>query len=210
VSVTDADQLTEIQATLQEDSTFSNGLWSLAEVLGYFNYRQYRFLVETKIIAAQVTIGWTPGVAQQPLPVDWIATIGAVWHDFASGEYTTLPHSDYFGMDHVLGPLGANTVGYPQAYRETDTTETLTGAVSPAPAAPGELSLLYVSLSEILDGQGQIFDVPDDWVPYLKYGVYADMLGKSGRGQDLLRARYAEQRYQEGIVLAQSLLQGWA
>ncbi len=97
----------------------------------------------------------------------------------------------------------------PQAYREVDTTATLTVGVTPAPASPGELGLLYVSLSEILEGTGQIFDVPDEFVPYLKYGVYADMLGKDGRGQDLTRSRYAEQRYQEGIVLAQSILQGY-
>ena len=68
--------------------------------------------------------------------------------------------------------------------------------------------MIYVALSQILDGTGQQFDIPDDWVPYLKYGVYADMLGKQGRGQDLLRAKYCDQRYQEGIALAQALLNG--
>ncbi len=78
------------------------------------------------------------------------------------------------------------------------------------PSAAGEVSLIYTGLSDLLDGTGIYFNVPDDWVPYLKYGVLADMLLKEGRGRDLLRGRYCEQRYQEGIVLAQSLLDGWA
>jgi hypothetical protein len=209
MSVTDLDQLVEIQLVLQEDATFSNGLWTLDEVIGYFNQRQYRFLAETKMLASLATLPWIPEVEQQALPADWIATIAATWHDYASNEVIPLPRADSFETDRLLGPTRAITSALPQAFREADTTETLTVAVSPPPASPGALGLLYVSLSEILDGTGQLFDVPDDFVPYLKYGVYADMLGKTGRGQDLLRARYAEQRYQEGIILTQSLLQGW-
>ena len=85
MSVTDLDLLGEIQLVLQEDATFSNGLWSLTEVIGYFNQRQYRFLFETKILAAGATIGWVPSVPQQPLPTDWITTIAAMWHDFWTG-----------------------------------------------------------------------------------------------------------------------------
>jgi hypothetical protein len=209
MSVTDLDQLAEIQLVLQEDATFSNGLWTLAEVLGYFNQRQYRFLFETKILAQFQTIFWTPGQEQMPLPDDWITTISCNWHDEPSKETFPLPRTDRFEMDRFLGPTQVITTQLPMGYREEDTTETLTIAVSPPPSAPGNLGLLYVSLSELLDGTGQIFDIPDDFVPYIKYGVYADMLGKNGRGQDLLRARYAEQRFQEGVVLSQSLLQGW-
>lgn len=218
MSVTDLDLLTEIGLVLQEDDTFSNGLWSLDEVLAYANQRQYRFLVETQILASFATLGWIPGQPQMPLPPDWITTIAAAWHDFASGRWTPLPASDLFEAAHVTSPAQQVTLGLPAAYRDTDTTETLTIAVDPVPAAGGEVSLIYTGLAEplnqtltsILTGVGIAFNIPDDWVPYLKYGVLADMLLKDGRGRDLLRGRYAEQRYQEGIVLAQSLLQGWA
>lgn len=209
MAITDQDQLLEVQAVLQEDATFSNGLWTLAEVLGYFNQRQYRFLNDTKILAARADLPWIPGEAEHALPEDWMVTIAASWFDAASREVTPLPPSDSYEMDHLLGPEGSVTTGLPQAFRDADTTDTLTIAVAPAPAAPGTLGLLYVALSEILDGTGRLFDLPDDFVPYIKYGVYADMLGKTGRGQDLLRARYAEQRFQEGIILTQSLLSGW-
>jgi hypothetical protein len=209
MSVTDLDQLQEIQLTLQEDATFSNGLWSLAEVLGYFNQRQYRFLLETKILAAFETIEWIPGQEQMPLPIDWIVTISCNWHDEATEQTFPLPRTDRFEMDRLLGPTVVITPAMPMGYREEDTTETITIAVSPAPASTGSLNILYVSLSDLLDGTGVLFNIPDDFVPYIKYGVYADMLGKTGRGQDLLRARYSEQRYQEGIILTQSLLEGW-
>lgn len=208
MSTTDLSLLAEIQAALLEDATFSNGLWSLAEVLRYFNQRQYRFLTETKVLTAIATIPWIPAIDSQPLPDDWIATIAALWHDFPSGEYHVLPATDAWEIDH-LNQAFATTGGMPQGYRDGDTLQTLTLTLGPAPAAQGAVELLYVGLSEILDGTGTIFDIPDDWVPYLKYGVYADMLGKEGRGQDLIRARYSDLRYQEGIVLAQSLLAGW-
>lgn len=209
MSVTDLDQLQEIQLTLQEDATFSNGLWSLPEVLAYWNQRQYRFLFETKLVAAELTFSWIPGQPQMDLPPDWIDTILVGWHDLAAGNWRPLPPTDLFEASHHLGPEGSITVGPPEAYRESDTPGTLSMGLSPVPIAPGEVTLLYVALSETLDGLGTYFTVPDDWVPYIKYGVYSDMLGKDGRGQDLLRSRYAEQRYMEGIVLAQSLLQGW-
>ncbi len=204
----DTDVLTEIQAVLQEDATFSNGLWTVAEVVNYANLRQYRFLFETKIVAAVQTLGWIPAVPQRDLPPDWIATIAASWHDLASNQWTPLPPTDFFEMDHVLGPTAAVTTGFPQGYRTDDTTETLSIGVTPAPASAGELSLIYVALSDFLLGTGTLLGIPDDWVPYLKYGILADMLGKEGRGRDLLRARYCEQRFEEGIILAKALLQG--
>lgn len=216
MAVSDIDQLTEIQLVLQEDDLFSNGLWTLQEVITYFNQRQYRFLFETKVLAAHATIGWTPGEPEQPLPPDWIASIAALWHDLASGRYFPLPEADRFQTDHLFGPTAVATTGRPQAYLDADTTDTLTIAVAPAPAAPGAVDLLYVALSEPLDedavdcsGPGELFTVPDEFVPYLKYGVLADMLSKEGRGQDLLRARYCEQRFTEGITLAQTLLEGF-
>lgn len=208
MAVLDTDLLVEIQLTVQEDATFSNGIWTLAEVLSYFNLRQYRFLAETKILTSTGILPWIAGEVQQPVPPDFIAIVTAAWHDFATDIWTPLPPADFFQMDHLGSPESAVTPAFPQAYREIDTTDTLTLGLSPAPLSAGEVELLYVALTQILDGTGQQFDVPDDWVPYLKYGVYADLFGKQGRGQDLLRAKYCEQRYQEGIALAQALLQG--
>lgn len=204
---TDADQLTEIASVLIEDASFTSGLWSLAEILGYFNQRQYRFLKETLIVAAWTTVVWVPGQPDATLPDDWIATLVARWHDTALNTYQVLPRSDSFELDHI-SPQTALTVCTPTAYRDAD-LGTLLLTLGPPPIAPGEVELLYVALSETLDGSGIPLSTPDEWTPYLKYGVLADMLGKDGRGQDLLRARYCEQRYAEGVALAQAALEGW-
>lgn len=208
MAITDLDQLQEVQLQLQEDATFSNGIWTLAEVIAYFNERQFRFLFDTGVIASTIVLGWTAGEAQMPLPPDWIDTLAARWHDFATGLWTPLPSSDFFEMDHLESPESAVTSQFPQAYRDGDTIDTQTIGLTPAPLSAGEVELVYVALSEILDGTGQLFDIPDDWVPYIKYGTLADMLKKEGRGKDLLRARYCEQRYTEGVVLAKALLDG--
>lgn len=209
MAITDTDQLTEIGLLLHEDPVaWSNGLWSLTEVLGYWNQRQYRFLKETQILAAWTTIPWTPAVPEQPLPVDWIVSIAAAWRDYVSGTSFVLPSSDQFETDHLNRLAMTTPARRPQAYRDSD-IETLTVAVAPPPANPGALELIYVALSDLLDGSGVLFTIPDEWVPYLKYGVLADMLGKDGRGQDLLRSRYCEQRFAEGLALAQALLGGF-
>lgn len=206
--VTDSDLLLELQALLIEDASFSSGLWSLSEVLTYLNQRQYRFLKETRATAAWTVLGWIPGQPEGDLPADWIDTLAARWHDLVTDRYHPLAGSDSFELDHY-DPQTALTVGLPLGYRRTD-GDTMRLTLGPPPIAQGELELIYVSLSEALTGAGIALEIPDDWSMYLLYGVLADMLGKDGRGQDLLRARYCDQRYQEGIALAASLTDGWA
>jgi hypothetical protein len=207
MSLTDQDLLLTVEQRLIEDASFSSGLWTVAEVLGYANQRQTQFLKETHLVAAWADLDWTPGQPERDLPPDWIDTILARWRDTATGDYHVLPASDTFELDHV-SPQTALTVGTPSAYRDGD-TGTLRLAIAPPPQAAGDVELLYVAVGETLDGSGILFTVPDDFVPYVVYGVMADMLGKDGRGQDLVRARYCDLRYQEGVALSAALLDGW-
>jgi hypothetical protein len=207
--MTPSEVLTEIQYGVIENAAFSSGLWTLAEVLTYMELRQQRFLKATRVTAAVAIIPWVPGQPEAPLPIDHIDSICARWHSFADEQWFPIPQSDAFELDHV-SPDTALTVHPPQGFRLSD-LETLRIALGPAPTAPGELELVYVALAESILADTSIpFEVPDALGPYLKYGVLADMLAKEGRGQDLLRARYCEQRWEEGVALASSLLDGWA
>jgi|SRR5665213_204103 len=204
----DTDAVGEITQAVIEEPTFASGLWTEAEILTYMNLRQYRFLKATRVIAATAIVPWVPGQPEHDLPADWIDTVTARWHSFADETWVPIPASDSFELDH-LTPETALTVLPPQGYRDSD-LETLRIALGPAPTAPGELEIVYVALSPLLDGSGIPFEIPDMFGPYLKYGVLADMLAKEGRGQDLLRARYCEQRFEEGLALASALLDGFA
>ncbi len=83
----------------------------------------------------------------------------------------------------------------------------------PALFSTGTLDFLYVSTLAALNlnaASPVAFALPFDVVPYIVYGVISDMLSKSGRGQDLERAKYAESRYQEGIAVVSLLMEGFA
>lgn len=55
-------------------------------------------------------------------------------------------------------------------------------------------------------GRSKPLPIPNIFYPYVKYGVMADMLSKEGEGQDMVRAKYCEDRFQEGIELAKMML----
>ncbi len=204
----DTDLLTEIEFALIEDPTFTSGLWTIPEILTYANQRQQRFQKGTRVVASWAIVPWTPGQPEHDLPTDWIDTLCARWHAFVDNTWVPIPQSDSFELDH-LTPDTALTVNPPQGFRYSD-LETLRIVLGPAPTAPGELEIVYIALAVVLDGTGIPLTIPDVLGPYLKYGILADMLSKEGRGQDLLRARYCEQRWEEGIALASALLDGWA
>src|SRR5258708_24222345 len=98
----DTDALTEIQNGLIEDATFSSALWMTAEVLGYFNLRQYAFLKRTRITASWTMAPWVPAQPEHDLPADWIDTIAARWPRFADRTGTPEPPPDGLSLIHAL------------------------------------------------------------------------------------------------------------
>lgn len=210
MAITDMDQLVEIQQRLVEtDLTFTSGLWTLTEIAGYYNQRHNRFNRDTKLLLAQAAIPVTAGSPTADYPQDWIATQRASWKDTASGMYTPVERSDRFaaamGMPTTSAPLVP-------VIMDEEAGDTLTADLFPVPVGDGTLNLLYASTLELLNFTAvapDIFDVPDEFVPYLTYGVLEDMLSKEGRGQDLARAKYCRERYEEGVAICAILLAGW-
>jgi hypothetical protein len=216
MAVTDFDQLSEIQLRVLEPdnagATFPSNLWTPAEVLAYANQRQNRFNKETLMLLSQASV---PSVAGQSryvdgMPIDWIATLRATFVTAAAlpavSVHTPLEIGDAWEIDNGL-PSGR----LPDRPLVFDETTPPLMSFDLAPVAADSLSrvdLLYASLLEVLTGAGDIFDVPDDFVPYVIYGVLADMFGKVGKGQNLPLAAYFESRYTEGIALAEIMLIG--
>lgn len=62
---------------------------------------------------------------------------------------------------------------------------------------PGQYELLTVQGL----GLASTLNIPDDWAWVIKWGALADLLGRESNAKDLLRAKYAEQRYLQGMSL---------
>jgi hypothetical protein len=206
--MTDIELIDSVRPLVIEDGNWSSGLWTQEEVLGYLRERQNRFVKESLALTAIATIPTTPNVATVNLPVDYITTVAVFFHDLDRGDWVPLEATDAWEFDHLQGSQTPAT--RPVGYQESDIPESLTMRLVPTPQGNGEIELFYVSLCEDIDGTGQLLDLPPDFAAvYLKFGVLSDMLSKEGRGQDLIRARYAAMRWEEGVTLARALLEGW-
>lgn len=208
MAVTDGDQLIEVQNKLLEDASFTSGLWTAAEVYGYFNERQNRFNRDTKLMLATADIAVAAAATSVNLPQDWIATQRAAWGD-ANGRFTPLDRSS---RQAALLGISSNALPATPILFDDQSGGTVTAELFPIPTTLGTLRLLYASVLELLNFDTlapDIFDIPDDFVPYVSYGVMADMLSKEGRGRDLFRANYCEDRYNEGVAIAAILLGGF-
>lgn len=207
MAITDADQLLEVEWRLVEDASFTSGLWTIAEIAGYYNQRQNRFNRDAKLLLAYEAVAVGSGATTVALPEDWIATQRATWRS-AAGVISPVGLSDRFAAQQGIASATAPTV---PLMLDDQSAGPRVGELYPPPITAGTLGLVYASLCEILNfnGTGDIFDLPDEFVPYITYGVMADMLSKDGRGQDLVRAKYCEERFEEGIALAAILLTGF-
>jgi hypothetical protein len=209
-AITDDTVLHDLMWRHTEDATFSSGLWTLPEIASYLTDRQNRFNNETALVLSHAVAGALPvdPSSRIALPADWVSTHRVSW--LFGGRSFAVPRGDRFSS-YMLGDNQAPIC--PLAYDDhaggTRVLELLP-AVFPS---EGSVDLLYVSTLTALtltQGNPIAFSVPFDFVPYLVYGVISDMLSKSGRGQDLERAAYAELRYQEGIAVARLLMEGFA
>lgn len=213
MAVTDQSILSEIQLAMLEPVadggvTWTSGMWTASEVLSYLNLRQDRFLKESQLLASWTTMAVSAGQLRPSLPVDWVATVRVSWKGQAQTTYTKLPRSDSWSADNGVPTWPTVTATRPAVYMDAETA-TLLIQLAPAPTNAGTLSLYYVSTGAPLTGLNELFTVPDEFVPYIKYGAIADMLMKLGRTQDMGRAAYCEQRFAEGVELAKSWLVSW-
>lgn len=209
--VADNAVLEEIQYHMLETPdlgvTWTDALWTQAEVLQYANQRQERFLKEAPVLLGRAEIV-NSGVLAQPLPEDWMYTYRLVWKD-DDGTRTELTRVDHHELDASLATWPTGTAAKPQVYADTDMS-TLSIHVVPIPTNGGEFEIVYVPSAPPLIGDGTaLFMVPEEFVPYIKYGIMADMFSKNGRAHNAEMATYCEARFQEGIQMVLTMVGGW-
>ncbi|SRR6266568_4526029 len=210
-TLTDATVLADLMWRHTEDATFSSGLWTLTEVANYLTERQNKLNATVGLILARQSVA-VDATSKATLPGDWIATRRVSWQPTSgslAGRSFSVLRGDRF-TDYAVHQTGATQ---PLSYDDHSGGTRVLELLPPSFASSGNLNLLYLSTltALALDPASPVtFSLPFDLVPYIVYGVMADMLSKAGRGQDLERAKYCELRFQEGIAVAGLLLEGFA
>lgn len=209
---TDQDTLSEIQYHLLEnvDSgvTIASGLWTPAELLDALNEVQVQLLKDALLLMTPTTVAAIPHVLRHDLPTDWIASADVAYRT-ADAEWNELAKSDGFEADNSTIYDWPIEPGPPLLYTDGEVT-TLCIQIMPASNDAGIMHILYVANPTTLTGAGISFTVPDEFVPAVKWGALAQLLGKVGRGADPERAEYCRLRYQEAVAAAAITLSGWA
>lgn len=188
--------------------TFPSGLWRPEEMVASANRRQSEFLRRTEITAAWSLIPLGIGDGEVPLPGDYILTQEMMLN--AGGTSNPLARTGAFQLDRLLASW-QGTPGRPLFYADSEAADVLETLVAPLSSVAGLILLIYVSLGEALTNDPLVptlFAVPDEATVPILFGVLADALKKSGRGEDLVRAQYCEQRFEEGIVVWNLVLAG--
>lgn len=120
----------------------------------------------------------------------------------ADGNITILSQADEeeIGLnsnshDEVNSPLF-----YTNLYNETKTLK-----LFPTPANVGALRIVYVVGKKYeLPSVISIINLPNNLVPYIKFGVEADIFSNEGLFNDPVRAAYCKQRWEEGILVGRN------
>lgn len=192
-------------------SSWLSDLWTRDEVLDLVSQRQSRLLKDTLLTlqAASPMLPVAAGQTRVDLPTDLVRLALVVWRG-DDGVVRELPRSDSFEVDHLLPDWDTlTTATNPLVYTEFD-TPTLQVQIAPASSVAGDLDILYVPTGAALTGDGVPLAVPDELAHALKYGTLADLLLKDGRGKDVGRGTYGQQRYDLAVELTRLLLEGWA
>ena len=208
MAVTDLEFMEQLQRMVLEapdfGATWPSGLWTRAEILGYANNRQDRFLKETLLVTSWLATPVIAQQAQQDLPDGWLATRNA----FIVEAGHTYPLSPVTRREADCMLPGWESDYNTSKWYIAEEIATRQFSLVPAPLTGGVLNLFAALVGTVLDGTGTWLTVPDECEPYLMYGVLADMFGQQGRAYDAPRAAYCEARFDEGVQLAQALLKG--
>lgn len=183
--------------------SWPSGLWTRDEVLAYANQRLQRYLQETLVTASWSDQPLIPGQPIHQLPEAWMHTA----HVLVEQAGTTTPLDSVSRAEADLTLYGwQQQMGRPLGYVELQ-TGTLSWEIIPTPLVGGLLHLFGTWLAQELDGNGVEIGLPDDLVPYLTYGVLADLFGKQGRAFNLPLRDYCEDRWQEGIAVGRAMFE---
>ena len=196
--VTDAQLIQQAKYMLIEPNpddltTFTDG-FTITDFNNSLTQRRNQFLLETGLVISQptpqvVSAGEGRVVIADDSAID---VRRATWTDL-DGNVTQLMREDEF-TSSAFTPFWPQQSATPQRY-SIYPDPLLTLQLIPPPVDNGTLTLQTISSGSVLD----------DFTPTILWGVLADVLSSPGPGNEPVRSQYAEQRWNEGIVVGKQV-----
>lgn len=200
--MTDADILSQIQTCLVENPdggvTMPSGLWTPDELLDALDNGKQFVRVGARPFLTRTTLVTVPNQIRYPLPQDWVATQRVVWHD-ADGNKMDLTRDSTWSADYLDAGWAQHSESRPQMYNDSLSPMPSLQVMPPA-FDNGVIELTYLSAETT---------VTDLLVPIAKWRAIAILLAKDGRGQDLPRAKMANDLANQGLAALNIFLKGW-
>lgn len=200
-----------ILSTLQFTTTPTQVPGSSYNLVQSLQRKRDEFMFRSGCTSTVETLSVTPNVAEVALPQTVIQVRRGYWlpQNAALSTAFPLPKNDDYGTT-CYSPFSAITPGQPQVF-SAGVEPPLNVTVTPPPLTAGQIELLTIESQQALpanpNGAKQtpftpvVMLMPNDFIPGLVWGALADLLMISIEGQDVQRAAYARQRYEEYIEL---------
>lgn len=168
-------------------------------VLDSINRRCNKLLVETGCTLQVDTINsGSPPVSRIQLDDNIIDVRRVAWKDTAPW-FRNLRQRDTSSR-RSFSPRAGYTPTTPTSYVKS-TLPHVSIELTPPSIDAGQLEVVTTRAQAVVDGQGIVLTIPEDFIPTLKWGVLADLLNTE-KAQDYERSQYCEQRWDEGVKAA--------
>ena len=218
MAVTDQNLYNECQMHLLETenngASFGSGLYTVAEMVARTNYRLDLFNALTGVrVTYNASQTATTGVKGQDISTaapDMINPLYVFYSSDAGTTYYMLPKGSSLETDMYTTTQTAVTLPFHYAL---DSARVLNINLFPAPTfsgSNGKINLAYIPKIGVLPStpNGTTISLPDDFTPFIKYGVLADLFRKSGETYDPVRAEICEQLFTLGVEVTRGWLSG--
>ena len=206
-TVTDRDLVAEIQLHLLEPATptawSGTDMFTLADVVGNLQTTRDQFMVDTGVEQLRTVAPLAiPVTGRFDMPQDVIDIRRLEWVSVAGVRSHLWKTDEWASQSYNPGWQSAGPTDPPSTY-STILTHPLGVQLIPYPAVPGQIDSLTVNSGATLNPVTPVLmGIPDDWAWAVKYGAMATLLSQENQARDPERARYCEQRYNDGINLA--------
>lgn len=212
-TVTDRQLINAIQDALLEPRTTNWALgtpamtemFTVDDLTGAIQRRRNQLLMESGVMQTHSTQAITANATGRFTLTDVeIDVRRAAW--LRASSYTSLMCTNDMAVNG-FSTSSLITAADPPISFATILTQPVQIALFPPPSLNGTLDLLTVNNPANLDPASSAggLGIPDDLAWVVKWGALADLLGRDGQARDPLRAQYAQQRWLEGLIVAQML-----